>query len=78
MPAWNPDRLARNSIDGGRIIYLFDTDKIKDLQFPTFRFDNNDYGKFILSIAFGQSKYYTDNLSENIKLGIWQKLRKGI
>ena len=76
--AWNPDRLARNSIDGGRIIYLFDTDKIKDLQFPTFRFDNNDYGKFILSIAFGQSKYYTDNLSENIKLGIWQKLRKGI
>ena len=76
--AWNPDRLARNSIDGGRIIYLVDTGKIKDLKFPTFRFDNNAYGKFILSIAFGQSKYYTDNLSENIKRGIRQKLRKGI
>ena len=23
--AWNPDRLARNSIDGGKIIYLVDT-----------------------------------------------------
>lgn len=23
--AWHPDRLARNSIDGGRIIYLIDT-----------------------------------------------------
>ena len=25
--AWNPDRLARNSVDGGRIIYLLDTGK---------------------------------------------------
>ena len=76
--AWNPDRLARNSIDGGRIIYLVDTGIIKSLKFPTFRFDNNAYGKFILSIAFGQSKYYTDSLSENIKRGIRHKLRKGI
>jgi len=26
--SWNPDRLARNSIDGGQIIYLLDTGKI--------------------------------------------------
>ena len=32
----------------------------------------------MLSIAFGQSKYYVDNLSENIKRGIRQKLRNGI
>ena len=25
--SWNPDRLARNSIDGGQIIYLLDTGK---------------------------------------------------
>lgn len=31
-----------------------------------------------LTIAFGQLKYYTDNLSENIKRGIRQKLRKSI
>ncbi len=48
------------------------------MKFPTFHFDNNAYGKFILSIAFGQSKYYTDSLSENIRRGIRHKLRKGI
>src|SRR3989339_1949198 len=76
--AWHPDRLARNSIDGGKIIYLLDTGKILDLKFPTFWFDSTPQGKFMLNIAFGQSKYYVDNLSENIKRGHRQKLRKGI
>ena len=26
--AWHPDRLARNSVDGGRIIYLIDITKV--------------------------------------------------
>ncbi|MBU4311323.1 MAG: recombinase family protein [Candidatus Omnitrophica bacterium] len=76
--AWHPDRLARNSVDGGKIIYLIDQDVIKDLRFPTYRFDNNAQGKFMLSIVFGQSKYYVDALSENIKRGIRLKLSKGI
>src|SRR3989344_2062089 len=33
--SWHPDRLARNSVDGGRIIYLVDTQKIISLRFPT-------------------------------------------
>jgi len=37
--AWHPDRLARNSVDGGQIIYLVDTGVIKELKFPTFWFD---------------------------------------
>jgi len=37
--SWNPDRLARNSVDGGRIIYLVDTYKINSLKFPTFWFE---------------------------------------
>ena len=76
--AWHPDRLARNSMDGGKIIYLVDKGIIQDLKFPTYRFDNTAQGKFILSITFGQSKYYVDNLSENIKRGIRQKIRNGI
>ena len=75
--AWHPDRLARNSIDGGKIIYLVDEGKIKSLKFPTFWFEDTPQGKFMLSIAFGQSKYYVDNLSENVKRGIRQKLRRG-
>ena len=76
--AWHPDRLARNSIDGGRIIYDLDTGKLTALKFPTFWFENTPQGKFILQVAFGQSKYYVDNLSENIKRGIRKKLRDGI
>src|SRR3989344_9386262 len=34
--AWHPDRLARNSVDGGRVIYLVDTNQITALRFPTF------------------------------------------
>jgi len=75
--AWNPDRLARNSIDGGRIIYLVDTGKIQSLKFPTFWFEPTPQGKFMLSVAFGQAKYYTDNLRENILRGIRQKIKTG-
>jgi len=75
--AWHPDRLARNSVDGGKIIYLCDLGKIKELKFPTFWFDATPQGKFMLNIAFGQSKYYVDNLSENVKRGLRQKVRRG-
>ena len=70
--AWHPDRLARNSIDGGRVIYAVDTGKASSLRFPTFWFSPAPQGLFMLQVAFGQSKYYSDNLAENIKRGIRQ------
>ena len=76
--SWHPDRLARNSIDGGKIIYLLDTGKLIDLKFPSFWFENSPQGKFVLNIAFGQSKYYVDNLSENVKRGQRTLLKKGV
>ena len=75
--AWHPDRLARNSIDGGRVIYAVDTRKVVSLRFPTFWFEPTPQGLFMLQVAFGQSKYYSDNLSDNIKRGVRQKLRRG-
>jgi len=75
--SWHPDRLARNSVDGGKIIYLVDTQKIVSLRFPTFWFESTPQGLFMLQVAFGQSKYYSDNLVENINRGIRQKLRRG-
>lgn len=32
----------------------------------------------MLNIAFGQSKYYVDNLSENVKRGMHHKAKLGI
>ncbi len=75
--AWHPDRLARNSIDGGRIIYAVDTSKIVSLRFPTFWFEPTPQGLFMLQVAFGQSKYYSDNLKQNVERGMRQKLRRG-
>jgi site-specific DNA recombinase len=75
--AWHPDRLARNSIDGGRIIYLLDRKSLKDLRFATFTFENNSQGKFMLSIIFGYSKYYVDSLSENVRRGNRAKYEHG-
>jgi len=75
--AWHPDRLARNSIDGGKVIYLLDCNKILALKFPQFWFESTPQGKFMLNIAFGQSKYYVDSLSENTKRGLRQKVRRG-
>jgi len=74
---WAPDRLARNSIDGGQIIYLLDRGVLKDLKFSTYTFENNSQGKFMLQIMFGQSKYYSDALSENVKRGNQTKREKG-
>jgi len=75
--AWHPDRLARNSIDGGQIIYLLDGTKLRDLRFATFSFENNPQGKFMLSIIFGYSKYYVDSLSENVRRGMRTKAENG-
>ena len=75
--SWHPDRLARNSVDGGRIVYLLDRGKLKDLKFSTFTFENNSQGKFMLSITFGYSKYYVDTLSENVKRGNRAKVDRG-
>jgi len=75
--AWHPDRLARNSVDGGQIIYLLDQTLLNYLRFPVFQFENTSQGKFMLSIMFGQSKYYVDNLSENTKRGLRARVRNG-
>jgi site-specific DNA recombinase len=75
--AWQPDRLSRNSVCGGKIIYLIDQGVIKDLKFPSYHFENTPHGKFNLSIAFGFSKMFIDRLSEDVKRGIREKVRRG-
>src|SRR3990167_1780025 len=76
--AWHPDRLARNSVDGGAIIHMVDRGLIRSLKFPTYWFEPTPQGLFMLNIAFGQSKYFSDNLRENVKRGLRQKIRNGV
>ncbi|TSC91555.1 MAG: recombinase [Parcubacteria group bacterium Licking1014_17] len=76
--SWHPDRLARNSVDGGKIIHFVDRGLIRSLKFPCFWFEPTPQGLFMLNIAFGQSKYFVDNLRENVKRGLRQKIRNGV
>ena len=75
--AWHPDRLARNSVDGGLIVHFLSTGKLQSLRCPTFWFENTPQGKFVLNMAFGQSQYYVDHLSETVRRGLREKLRRG-
>jgi len=75
--SWHPDRLARNAVDAGKIVDLLDKGKLVSLKFPIFWFQNTPQGLFFINIAFGQSKYFSDNLSQNVHRGIRQKLRRG-
>src|SRR3989338_6704177 len=49
--SWHPDRLARNSLDGGRIIHFLDIGHLKALKFCTLWFENTPQGKFMLNMA---------------------------
>jgi hypothetical protein len=75
--AWHPDRLARNAVDGGEIIDLLDRGILQLLRFPTFTFENNSQGKFMLAIVFGYSKYQLDTLSDHVKRGNRAKREMG-
>ena len=76
--AWHPDRLSRNSVDAGTIIWLIDTKIITSLKFPTYYFEPSAHGKFSLGLMLSQSKYYIDKLSEDIIRGQRQKVMNGI
>lgn len=75
--SYAPDRLARNSVDGGRIVYLLDLGILKDLKFVSYTFENSPAGKMMLQIMFAQSKHFSDALSERIRIGIDKKLELG-
>src|SRR5258708_25603371 len=56
---------------------MLDCGVIHDFKFATYTFENNSQGKFMLQIMFGQSKYYSDALSDNVKRGNRTKVERG-
>lgn len=75
--AWNPDRLARNVIEGSDIMAQLDSGKIQDLKFVTHYFTNNASGKMLLGISFVMADYYSRNLSENVSRGVRRGFSEG-
>lgn len=75
--AWNPDRLARNMMEGGMIIDMIDQGILMDLKFVTHHFSNDANGKMLLGMAFVLSKQYSDKLSQDVKRGVRSNFFQG-
>ncbi len=75
---WNPDRMSRNSVDTGRIIYLFDLGKLQELVTPSQVFHNTPNDKFLLSLLCSTAKLDNDNKAISVKRGLKAKAEKGM
>lgn len=73
---WKLDRLARNPIDGGQIIWLLQKGVIKHIQ----AFDRGYYPEdnvLLMSVEFGMANQFILDLSKNVKRGLRTKVEKG-
>lgn len=73
---WKLDRLARNPVDGGSIIWAIKQHGIKIIT-PTQAFSQEEDNTILMYIEFGMAQKYIDDLSRNVKRGLKTKLEKG-
>lgn len=74
---WHINRLARNMTEGGEIIDLLSSGKIKAIITPTEVYNQNT-DVSVMSLYFGASKQYSKNLSRDVKRGQRNKAIKGV
>lgn len=81
--AYHPDRLARNMLEAGKILYMLTPDKgeteskIKDLLFPTTEFHNDSGGRLMLAVLFSMATQYSEHLQEVVKRGVDSHFKAG-
>ncbi len=73
---WKPDRLARNALDGGRVIHALDNKVLLEILTPyeVFRQEDN---RVMLYLVFGMSNDFSRQISANVKRGNRQKYERG-
>lgn len=75
---WHPNRLARNPIDAGQIIYLMDIGKLICIKTPTRIYHNTPTDKMMLQFEFTMSKKDSDDKSVFVKSGLKKRYKKGL
>jgi site-specific DNA recombinase len=73
---WKLDRLARNPVDGGSVIWAIKQHGIKVLT-PAQSFSREEDNIILMYIEFGMAQKYVDDLSKNVKRGLKTKIEKG-
>ncbi|KAF0181116.1 MAG: Resolvase protein [Limisphaerales bacterium] len=73
---WKLDRLARNPVDGGSIIWAIKQHGIRVLT-PAQSYAREDDNIILMYIEFGMAQKYVDDLSKNVKRGLKTKIENG-
>lgn len=73
---WKLDRLARNPVDGGRIIWGIKQQGLEVLT-PSQSFRQEDDNMILMYIEFGMAQKYVDDLGKNVRRGNHAKLETG-
>jgi site-specific DNA recombinase len=73
---WKLDRLARNPVDGGSIIWAIKQHGIRVMT-PAQSYAREEDNIILMYIEFGMAQKYVDDLSKNVKRGLKTKLENG-
>ncbi len=74
---WDESRLARNSLDGGKIIYMIDLGQIVEIRKPSKIYTNTPDDKSWLAMCFMMSKKESDDKGVNVRRGLKAKAEQG-
>jgi len=75
---YHANRLSRNSVDAGAIIYLMDQGHLDHIRTPSKVYYNNPTDKMMLQIEFTMSKKDSDDKSVFVKSGLNKRYKKGL
>lgn len=73
---WKLDRLARNPIDGGKVMWAIKQNGI-DIVTPSQTFNQLNENTLLMYMEFGVAQKFVDDLSKNVKRGLNTKAEKG-
>ena len=75
---WHLDRLARNPIDGGQIMWAQGQRSIRVIATPDREYEGTPDDKMLMSIIFGMATKYSDDLAKNVMRGTREALQRGL
>ncbi len=75
---WHLDRLARNPIDGGQIMWRVGKPTLSIIASPDREYAGTPDDKMLMSIIFGMATKYSDDLAKNVMRGTREALQRGL
>lgn len=73
---WRLDRLARNPVDGGAVIWAVKQRGVPIIT-PTQTFSREDDNAILMYMEFGMAQKFVDDLSRNVRRGLQSKAERG-